>query len=156
LVEMKETAKAQVSKNKNELLAARKLEVSLDRADNVIEGGTPFHTTQTYAVEFPGGPSFAPLFHAKGGGLDAPPATTTANCTPSFLHLTLVSISTNIQRLENVLAWVGTLFGAAEDATWRLGRGRGACLAGCADARLATVSAAAGSRRPRCRALSRA
>jgi hypothetical protein len=53
LVEMKETAKAQVSKNKNELLAARKLEVSLDRADNVIEGGTPFHTTQTNAFDFP-------------------------------------------------------------------------------------------------------
>ena len=36
---MKETAKALISKNKNELLAARTLEVSLDRADNVIEGG---------------------------------------------------------------------------------------------------------------------
>jgi len=40
---MKERAKAPVSKNKNELLAARKLQVSLDRADNVIEGGPPFH-----------------------------------------------------------------------------------------------------------------
>ena len=65
---MKETAKALVSKNQNELLAARTIEVSLDRADNVIEGGTPFRTTQTYAVEFPGAPFFAPLFHAKGGG----------------------------------------------------------------------------------------
>ena len=39
LVEMKETAKALLSKNKNELPAARTLYVSLDRADNVIEGG---------------------------------------------------------------------------------------------------------------------
>ena len=39
---MQETAKALVSENKNELPAARTLEVSLDRADNVIEGGTPF------------------------------------------------------------------------------------------------------------------
>jgi hypothetical protein len=38
---MQETAKALVSKNKNELLAARTLAVSLDRADNVIEGGAP-------------------------------------------------------------------------------------------------------------------
>jgi hypothetical protein len=38
---MKETAKALLSKNKNELPAARTLYVSLDRADNVIEGGTP-------------------------------------------------------------------------------------------------------------------
>jgi hypothetical protein len=36
---MKETAKALVSENQNELPAVRKLEVSLDRADNVIEGG---------------------------------------------------------------------------------------------------------------------
>jgi hypothetical protein len=38
---MKETAKALLSKNKNELPAARTLYVSLDRADNVIEGGAP-------------------------------------------------------------------------------------------------------------------
>jgi hypothetical protein len=37
-----------------------------------MAGGTPFYTTQTKAVEFPGGPSFAPLFYAKGGGLDVP------------------------------------------------------------------------------------
>jgi len=44
LVKMKETAKALLSKNKNELSAARALYVSLDRADNVIEGapGNPF------------------------------------------------------------------------------------------------------------------
>ena len=42
LVEMQETAKALVSENKNELPAARTLEVSLDRADNVIEGGAAF------------------------------------------------------------------------------------------------------------------
>jgi hypothetical protein len=39
---MKETAKALLSKNKNELSAARTLYVSLDRADNVIEGGAGF------------------------------------------------------------------------------------------------------------------
>ena len=37
---MKEEAKALLSKNQNELSAARTLEVSLDRADNVIEGGS--------------------------------------------------------------------------------------------------------------------
>jgi hypothetical protein len=35
---MKETAKALLRKNKNELPAARTLYVSLDNADNVIEG----------------------------------------------------------------------------------------------------------------------
>ncbi len=60
-------------------------------------GGQPFHTAQTNVVEFPGGPSFAPLFHAKGGGLDAasrtphasarsqqgtPPVTTARNKVP--------------------------------------------------------------------------
>ena len=39
---MKETAKALLSKNKNELSAARALYVSLDRADNVIEGTPSF------------------------------------------------------------------------------------------------------------------
>jgi hypothetical protein len=39
---MKETAKALVSKNKNELSAARTLCVSLDNADNVIEGARSF------------------------------------------------------------------------------------------------------------------
>jgi hypothetical protein len=48
---MKETAKALLRKNKNELPAARALEVSLDRADNVIEGG----------------PHFSLLTHAHGG-----------------------------------------------------------------------------------------
>jgi hypothetical protein len=67
-------------------------------------GGLPFHTTPTYGLEFPGGPSFAPLFHTKGGDLDVPPSSITANYTPSFLHLTLVSISTNIQRQTHVLA----------------------------------------------------
>ena len=41
LVKMKERAKALLSKNKNELPAAHTLYVSLDRADNVIEGGLP-------------------------------------------------------------------------------------------------------------------
>ena len=34
-------------------------------------GGPALHTTQTNAVEFPGAALFAPLFHAKGAGLDA-------------------------------------------------------------------------------------
>lgn len=34
-------------------------------------GGAPFHTTQTNAAEFPGGPSFALWVHATGGGWDA-------------------------------------------------------------------------------------
>ena len=42
LVKMKERTKALISKNKNELPAAHALYVSLDRADNVIEGGSPF------------------------------------------------------------------------------------------------------------------
>jgi hypothetical protein len=42
LVKMKETAKARLSKNKNEPSPARSLDVSLDRADSVIKGGTPF------------------------------------------------------------------------------------------------------------------
>jgi hypothetical protein len=43
---MKERAKALLGKNKNELPAARKLYVSLDRADNVIEGGPSFGRSQ--------------------------------------------------------------------------------------------------------------
>jgi hypothetical protein len=39
---MKERTKALISKNKNELPAAHALYVSLDRADNVIEGGQCF------------------------------------------------------------------------------------------------------------------
>jgi hypothetical protein len=39
---MKERAKALLRKNKNELPAARTLYVSLDNADNIIEGGQPF------------------------------------------------------------------------------------------------------------------
>jgi hypothetical protein len=54
---MKETAKALVRNNKHELPAARILEVSLDRADNVIEGGPP--TTPVKSERF------------SGGGLDA-------------------------------------------------------------------------------------
>jgi len=38
----KERAKTLISKNKNEPSAARALYVSLDRADNVIEGGPVF------------------------------------------------------------------------------------------------------------------
>ena len=41
LVEMQETAMALVGKGKDELPTARTLYVSLDRADNVIEGGPP-------------------------------------------------------------------------------------------------------------------
>jgi hypothetical protein len=41
---MKERAKALLSKNKNELSAARTLYVSLDNADNIIEGGPAFET----------------------------------------------------------------------------------------------------------------
>ncbi len=43
---MKRKAKALVSEYKNELLAARTLYVSLDRADNVIDGGAPFCTAR--------------------------------------------------------------------------------------------------------------
>jgi len=39
---MQEREKILLRKNKNELLAACKLEVFLDRADNVIEGGASF------------------------------------------------------------------------------------------------------------------
>jgi len=48
--------------------------------DNKYRGavGQGFHTTQTNAAEFPGAPSFAPLFHAKGGGLAATRSATTA------------------------------------------------------------------------------
>ena len=42
LVMMKEKAKALLGENQNELSAARTLYVSLDRADNVIEGGRLF------------------------------------------------------------------------------------------------------------------
>ena len=34
-------------------------------------GGRPFHNTSTHAFDLPGARSFAPLFHAKGRGLDA-------------------------------------------------------------------------------------
>ena len=50
---MKETAEALLSKNQNEPSAARALEVSLDRADNVIEGGTAFEMV----FDLPGGRS---------------------------------------------------------------------------------------------------
>ena len=42
MVKTKKTAKALLSKNKNELSIARAIYVSLDRADNVIEGGPDF------------------------------------------------------------------------------------------------------------------
>jgi hypothetical protein len=77
LVEMQETAKALVRNNKKELPAARTLEVSLDRADNVIDGGTPFYTTEADAFDFKRAELFAPLFHAKGAGLGYPPPHTT-------------------------------------------------------------------------------
>ena len=50
---MKETAKALLSKNKNELSAARTLYVSLDRADNVIEGGAGFSEDLRFWVAHP-------------------------------------------------------------------------------------------------------
>jgi hypothetical protein len=50
---MKETAKAQLSKNQNEPCAARALYVSLDRADNVIEGGAAFETVLIFRVAAP-------------------------------------------------------------------------------------------------------
>jgi hypothetical protein len=40
----------------------------------------------------------------QGGGLDSPRSVNTAKHIPSFLSLTLVRISTNIQRPTNVLA----------------------------------------------------
>ena len=49
---MKRKAKALVSEYKNELLAARTLYVSLDRADNVIEGGAPLQHRQPTASRF--------------------------------------------------------------------------------------------------------
>jgi len=49
---MQERAKALLSKNKNELPAARKLYVSLDRADNVIEGGPAFDLEFVGALSF--------------------------------------------------------------------------------------------------------
>jgi hypothetical protein len=61
----KERTKTLISKNQNELPAARKLEVSLDRADNVIEGGPAFD------LEFPGGSSFA-VFEGVGFKLSDP------------------------------------------------------------------------------------
>ena len=50
---MKERTKALLSKNQNELSAARELYVSLDRADNVIEGGPPFETILIFRVAAP-------------------------------------------------------------------------------------------------------
>ena len=50
---MKESAKALLSKNQNELPAARTLEVSLDRADNVIEGGAPYDVVLMFKVAQP-------------------------------------------------------------------------------------------------------
>jgi hypothetical protein len=49
---MKERTKALLGKNKNELPAARKLYVSLDRADNVIEGGPVFDFEFRGALSF--------------------------------------------------------------------------------------------------------
>ena len=58
---MKETAETLLSQNQNELPAVRTLYVSLDRADNVIEGGPAL------ALESPGAALFASL--AKGAWL---------------------------------------------------------------------------------------
>src|SRR5579863_7934267 len=44
---------------------------SAGKVAHLPAGGPPFHATQTKAVEFPGAALFAPLFHAKGAGLDA-------------------------------------------------------------------------------------
>jgi len=41
-------------------------------------GGTPFYTTSTLSFDFAGAASLAPLFHAKGAGLDATRFATTA------------------------------------------------------------------------------
>jgi hypothetical protein len=48
---MKERAKALLSKIKNELPAVRTLYVSLDRADNVIEGGPPFPVSVVSTID---------------------------------------------------------------------------------------------------------
>src|ERR1700686_2516583 len=53
LVRMKERAKTLLSKNQNETSAARELEVFLDRADNVIEGGAPFEAELNLRVPDP-------------------------------------------------------------------------------------------------------
>ncbi len=56
------------------------------RKDNSICGRwrtLPQH--QTNAVEFPGAPSFAPLVHAKGGDLDAPPPPNPTNYNPEII-----------------------------------------------------------------------
>jgi hypothetical protein len=47
---MQEKAKGLVRNNKNELPPARTLEVSLDRAGNVIEGGSPTSSADQIAV----------------------------------------------------------------------------------------------------------
>ena len=43
-----------------------------------MAGGAPFHITWTHALDFADAPSFAPLFLAKGEGLDASPSANTA------------------------------------------------------------------------------
>jgi len=53
LVKMRETAKALISKDKNELPAAHTLYVSLDKADNVIEGGEAFEAGLKFRVAAP-------------------------------------------------------------------------------------------------------
>jgi hypothetical protein len=50
-----------------------KEEVRDTRWEIHLAGVAPFYTTSTHALDFPGGSSFALLFHAKGGGLDAAP-----------------------------------------------------------------------------------
>jgi hypothetical protein len=50
---MKERAKALLGKNQNELSAARTFYVSLDRADNVIEGGPAFEKVLNFRVAAP-------------------------------------------------------------------------------------------------------
>jgi len=49
---MKERAKALLSRNQTELSAARTLYVSLDNADNIIEGGPAFDLEFVGALSF--------------------------------------------------------------------------------------------------------
>jgi hypothetical protein len=72
--------------------------------DHCREGRQSLDVTGPDTFDFSGAPSLATLLHAEGEGLESPPSTTTANYTPSFLSLTLVRISTDIQRRTNVLA----------------------------------------------------
>jgi hypothetical protein len=73
-------------------------------------GGQPFLTSEPNAVEFPGAclPQAGPILRAfvscEGGGLESTRSAHIAKYNASFLSLTPVSISTNIQPIGNVLA----------------------------------------------------